>query len=419
MCSLSLQALSSYFVILGHLTVVESPHSRALLGEEKTKGMESDEGENVRCGDSGWSEKIVTVLVPWATCSPGLPRAVAQLLAYRLIPRIVPVSFMASGHFPPTLHGSSSLDVSMLQEIWRFLHENNDINKMCKKQLNFFESYDLTSKCTVRGLLSIHCDEWGERIPPHILNILLKSVRDTDDNEGLTDSGNDSNVGGINFATAINRKAHAGGAASTQQEHDDSASAVQLQTKITPFDNLQLAIESSILTRQNTSTDRPRQDLIVVASLIDKVTNLAGIARTCEIFAAKELVLSDLGVVKSHDFQSISVASAGWMPMREVAYQTGHSTEMIFYLREMKAKGYQIVGIEQTGVSVALSNSTPLSSKSLIVLGKEKEGIPVELLAEMDLCIEIPQYGLTRSLNVHVSAALVIWEATKRNMNIA
>lgn len=104
--------------------------------------------------------------------------------------------------------------------------------------------------------------------------------------------------------------------------------------------------------------------------------------------------------------------------MREVAYRTNHSKEMIFYLREMKTKGYQIVGIEQTGVSVGLSSSTPLSPKCLIVLGKEKEGIPVELLAEMDLCIEIPQYGLTRSLNVHVSAALVIWEATKRNMNI-
>jgi tRNA guanosine-2'-O-methyltransferase len=305
---------------------------------------------------------------------------------------------------------STSLDLPMLQEIWRFLNENTDINKMCRKQMSFFETYNLSSKCTVRGLLSIHCDEWGERIPPHILNILLQSVRDGD--------GSESNVGGTNFATTINRNYNF----VDNDDQDASASgdtAQQLQTKITPFDNLQLAIESSILTRQNTSTDRPRQDLIVVASLIDKVTNLAGIARTCEIFAAKELVLSDLSVVKSHDFQSISVASAGWMPMREVAYRTNQSREMICYLREMKSKGYQIVGIEQTGVSVGLSNTTPLAARCLIVLGKEKEGIPVELLGEMDLCIEIPQYGLTRSLNVHVSAALVIWEATKRNMKLS
>lgn len=282
--------------------------------------------------------------------------------------------------------------------------------------MSFFETYNLNSKCTVTGLLSIHCDEWGERIPLHILNILLNTVRDED--------GAESNVGGTKFATTITRSVDQTSHTSDREgsdgaENSISASVQQLQTKITPFDNLQLAIESSILTRQNTSTDRPRQDLIVVASLIDKVTNLAGIARTCEIFAAKELVLSDLSVVKSHDFQSISVASAGWMPMREVAYRTNHNKEMVCYLREMKSKGYQIVGIEQTGVSVGLSNSTPLSSRCLIVLGKEKEGIPVELLSEMDMCIEIPQYGLTRSLNVHVSAALVIWEATKRNMKIS
>ena len=316
----------------------------------------------------------------------------------------------------------------MLKEIWRFLHENRDIHKMCGKQMAFFETYKLSSKCTVEGLVSIHSDEWGERIPLHILNILLDSVRVSDPD------GSESNVGGNKFATTIDRSADQKetvtvtetetGAETDEGDTKDVpealAAAVQhLQTKITPFDNLQLTIESSIITRQNTSTARPRQDLIVVASLIDKVTNLAGIARTCEIFAAKELVLSDLSVVKSHDFQSISVASAGWMPMREVAYRSNESKDMICYLREMKSKGYQIVGIEQTGGSVGLSNSSPLSAKCLIVLGKEKEGIPVELLAEMDLCIEIPQYGLTRSLNVHVSAALVIWEATKRNMNIS
>lgn len=344
-----------------------------------------------------YNERIVSTLLPWATCSPGLPRAVAQLLAYRLIPTLTSSS------------QTTSMDVTMLNEIWRFLEENSDIHKMCVKQMSFFETYDLTSKCTVEGLLSIYSDEWGERIPPHILNILLKTVRDSDE-------GTESNVGGSKFATSINRKSHF--ESGSLDDIVDDASAFQLQTKITPFDNLQLAIESSTLTRQNTATDRPRQDLIVVASLIDKVTNLAGIARTCEIFAAQELVLSDLSVVKSHDFQSISVASAGWMPMREVAYKTNQSREMICYLREMKSKGYQIVGIEQTGVSVGLSNSTPLSSRCLIVLGKEKEGIPVELLQEMDLCIEIPQYGLTRSLNVHVSAALVIWEATKRNMKL-
>ena len=366
------KVLSSYFVIFGHLTLdPQSSLSKSLLKE--------------------WNERIVSTIISWATCSPGLPRAVAQLLAHRLIPLLPPDSVIAQN--------------DIIKELWRFLDETVDIKKMCTKQMSFFETYDLKSKCTVEGLLSIHSDEWGERIPPHILNILLLAVRDIDESS-------EGNVGGANFATTISRTAE------TFCDAVEEPLIQQLQTKITPFDKLQLDIESNILKRQNTATDRPRQDLIVVASLIDKVTNLAGIARTCEIFAVKELVLSDLNVVKSHDFQSISVASAGWMPMREVSYRPNHTDELVFYLREMKSKGYQIVGIEQTGASVCLSNNTTPSSKCLLVLGREKEGIPVDLLSEMDLCIEIPQYGLTRSLNVHVSAALVIWEATKRNMNL-
>jgi len=58
---------------------------------------------------------------------------------------------------------------------------------------------------------------------------------------------------------------------------------------------------------------------------------------------------------------------------------------------------------------------TPLPEKCILLLGKEKEGIPVELLQEVTLCVEIPQFGVIRSLNVHVSAAITIWELTKSN----
>ena len=62
------------------------------------------------------------------------------------------------------------------------------------------------------------------------------------------------------------------------------------------------------------------------------------------------------------------------------------------------------------------SEAMRLSSRCVLVLGKEKEGIPVDILQEVDECIEIPQFGITRSLNVHVSAALAIWEITKQNV---
>lgn len=40
----------------------------------------------------------------------------------------------------------------------------------------------------------------------------------------------------------------------------------------------------------------------------------------------------------------------------------------------------------------------------------EKEGIPAELLPYLDVCVEIPQMGVIRSLNVHVTGALFVWQ---------
>lgn len=67
-----------------------------------------------------------------------------------------------------------------------------------------------------------------------------------------------------------------------------------------------------------TAAGRARRDLVVVASLVSKVPNLAGLARTCEIFGARELVVADRSVTRQDEFTAISVTSERWVPMREV-----------------------------------------------------------------------------------------------------
>ena len=49
----------------------------------------------------------------------------------------------------------------------------------------------------------------------------------------------------------------------------------------------------------------------------------------------------------------------------------------------------------------------------VLLLGAEGTGVPASLLCEVDACVEIPQRGLLRSLNVHVSAAIAMWELTR------
>lgn len=150
--------------------------------------------------------------------------------------------------------------------------------------------------------------------------------------------------------------------------------------------------------------------LIVVASLIDKAPNLGGLCRTCEIFGVQTLVLSNSHVIEDIQFKSLSVTAAKWMNIDEA-----RESELKSYLERMRHEGYTLIGVEQTANSVHLTRYQ-FPHKSLLLLGNEKEGIPVELIQMLDVCVEIPQVGIIRSLNVHVSGALLVWEYTRQRI---
>ncbi|KAJ7394068.1 Tar (HIV-1) RNA binding protein 1 [Desmophyllum pertusum] len=151
-------------------------------------------------------------------------------------------------------------------------------------------------------------------------------------------------------------------------------------------------------------------NLIVVASLIDKAPNLGGLCRTCEIFGAQTLVLSNTHVIEDVQFKSLSVSAAKWMNIEEVRMY-----ELKAYLASMRHEGYTLIGVEQTANSENLTRYQ-FPHKSLLLLGHEKEGIPVELIQMLDVCVEIPQVGVIRSLNVHVSGALLVWEYSRQRV---
>lgn len=102
------------------------------------------------------------------------------------------------------------------------------------------------------------------------------------------------------------------------------------------------------------------------------------------------------------------MTSEKWLPIYEVKEKN-----LLSYLQYQKSNGYVILGLEQTANSKMLHEFV-FPSKCILVLGKEKEGIPQEYYGILDDCIEIPQFGIIRSLNVHVSGALCLWEYTKQ-----
>jgi len=64
--------------------------------------------------------------------------------------------------------------------------------------------------------------------------------------------------------------------------------------------------------------NRKRNEIIMCASLIDKIPNLAGLARTSEIMNASSLVINNKMVCETDEFKGISVTSEKWLPIYEV-----------------------------------------------------------------------------------------------------
>ena len=193
-------------------------------------------------------------------------------------------------------------------------------------------------------------------------------------------------------------------------EGDEGAEdGFRIQRKIVPWDVLELEAADAAGQLLRNAAGRERLPLVVVASLIDRVPNLGGLARTCEIFGCEGLVLDSADVARRDDFKRLSVTAEQWLPITEC-----RAEGLAAYLGDLRAKGYTIVAVEQTPDSVSLEELEVPQGPVALLLGREKTGVPAPLLSLADVAVQIPQRGLVRSLNVHVSGALVVWELAKQ-----
>ena len=79
-------------------------------------------------------------------------------------------------------------------------------------------------------------------------------------------------------------------------------------------------------------------------------------------------------------------------------------------IRRLKEEGYIIASAEQTVGSVMLNEFVPeKGGKYAIVFGNEVSGVRQDVVNASDMAIEIPMYGTKHSLNVSVSAGVILW----------
>ena len=96
------------------------------------------------------------------------------------------------------------------------------------------------------------------------------------------------------------------------------------------------------------------------------------------------------------------------------AYKTAQEA-----VRELQSQGYYVFTIEQVEGSIMLPDlQLDPNKKYAVVLGNEVKGVQQEVVDFSDACIEIPQFGTKHSLNVSVTAGIVIWSFFEQLKNL-
>lgn len=82
---------------------------------------------------------------------------------------------------------------------------------------------------------------------------------------------------------------------------------------------------------------------------------------------------------------------------------------------QLKSEGFKVYAVEQAHGSIPLSDfKVPVDVPFAVVLGHEVYGVQQQVVDICDGCIEIPQYGTKHSLNVSVTAGIVLYELSNQ-----
>ena len=149
--------------------------------------------------------------------------------------------------------------------------------------------------------------------------------------------------------------------------------------------------------------------LVVVLDNVRSLHNVGSVFRSCDAFRIEAVYLC--GITATPPSAEIHKTALG--AEDSVSWKYYESTHDA--VEELKQKGYFVYSIEQVEGSENMAKiSLDASKRYAVVLGNEVKGVEQAVVNASDSCLEIPQLGTKHSLNVSVTAGIVVWEFAKQ-----
>ncbi len=153
--------------------------------------------------------------------------------------------------------------------------------------------------------------------------------------------------------------------------------------------------------------------LVVVLDNVRSLHNVGSVFRTSDAFLVESVYLCGITATPPHP------------EIHKTALGAEDTVEWVYFeqttdaIKQLKWQGYSVWAVEQAQGSISLQDfKWDPAVKLAIIFGNEVKGVEQEAIDLCDGCIEIPQFGTKHSLNVSVTAGIVIYEFSILNSQL-
>ena len=154
--------------------------------------------------------------------------------------------------------------------------------------------------------------------------------------------------------------------------------------------------------------ETPKIPLIVILDNVRSLHNVGSVFRTADAYCVEKVILC--GITATPPNAEIHKSALG----AEFSVNWAYYKETTEAVNELKQAGYTILAIEQAHDSINMDTfKAEKGNKYAVILGNEVKGVQQSVIDLSDDCLELPQFGTKHSLNVSVTAGIVIWEFAK------
>ena len=155
----------------------------------------------------------------------------------------------------------------------------------------------------------------------------------------------------------------------------------------------------------------PPSGTAVVLDNIRSAHNVGSVLRTADAFRADKVYLCGITPVPlTPEIHKVALGA-------EFSVDWEHLDNTLDAVGRLHAEGWTVLSVEQTVGSVSLETFIPDTAKKYaLVFGSEVGGVDQAVVEASDGVLEIPQFGTKHSLNISVSAGVVLWHFTLKKL---